>query len=144
VSQYKIFVLNKVPALALITKGDILADKFKKQNTDDINKLAQSMGLQLQNAEDIAFSSFTIPGIGMEFKVIAAATTLPVNKTSVPIVGNQGVFVIKVNKGEEKGVNTLESVKTKWTRDFVYRVDYQAYEAMKKAANIVDERYKFE
>ncbi len=125
-------------------KGDILADKFIKQGTDDINKLAQSMNLQLQNAEDIAFSSFTVPGLGMEFKVIAAATTLPLNKTSVPVIGNQGVFVIKVNKGEEKGVSTLESVKTKWTRDFVYRVDYQAYEAMKKAANIVDERYKFE
>ena len=125
-------------------KGDIIADKFIKQNPKDLNDLSQKLNLQMQNADDISFTSFTIPNLGMEFKVIAAATTYPTNKLSAPIIGNQGVFMLKVNKGEEKGITTLENVKMKYTRDFVYRVDYQAYKAMKKAANIVDERYKFE
>lgn len=125
-------------------KGDIIADKFIKQNPKDLNDLSQKLNLQMQNADDISFSSFTIPNLGMEFKVIAASTTYPVNKLSEPIIGNQGVFMLKVNKGEEKGITTLENVRMKYTRDFVYRVEYQAYKAMKKAANIVDERYKFE
>ena len=125
-------------------KGDILANKFKEYSGEDLNALSQKMNLKLQNVEDITFSSFTIPQLGMEFKVIGASSVLPLNKTSAPIIGNQGVFVIEVNKGEEKSITTIEGVKTKWVRDFVYRVEYQAYEAMKKAANIVDERYKFE
>jgi len=125
-------------------KGDLLAEKLKKQNARDLTQLAQKLNTQLQNAEDISFSAFTIPDLGMEFKVIAAATTYKPNQLSAPIIGNQGVFMLTVNKGEEKGISTLESIKSKYQNEFVYRVDYQVYKAMKKAANIVDERYKFE
>lgn len=134
--EIKINVLKEI-------KGEMIADEMLKQNASSLEDYSKKMNLDLQNASDVSFSAITIPGLGMEFKVIAVSTTIPENKLSVPIMGNQGVFVLKVNKGEEKGVTTLENVKQKWTRDFVYRVDYKAYDAMKKAADIKDERYKF-
>jgi len=124
-------------------KGQKLIEKFTQANAKTLEEYSSKLNLPLQNAENVVFSAYTIPGAGIEPEVIATATTIQPNIMSQPIAGNNGVFVLQVISTDTVGTATIESEQMKLSRDVIYRVDYQAYDALKKAANINDERSKF-
>ena len=101
------------------------------------------MNLDISEANDITFNSFSIPGAGIEPAVIAAAVNLPLNTISEPIKGTNGVYVLEVNELEEPENNNLASIRSRLASSFRVRANYEAFEALKEAANIVDSRSKF-
>ncbi|MBI5219231.1 MAG: peptidylprolyl isomerase [Bacteroidia bacterium] len=136
--EIEIIVRRDKKAEMLIQK---LENQIKAEKT--IDGLAAKLNTTVGTAENISFSSFSIPGAGIEPVVIATVTAMPVNKLSGPLKGNNGVYAVSVdNKTEAKDAdfsveqkNMLNSIQS--------QVDYKAYEALKKLANIKDMRSKF-
>lgn len=130
-------------AVTKTIKGQQITDKLLKVNANSLEEYSTKLNLPLQSAEKVAFSAYTIPGAGIEPEVIATATTVPISRITKPIAGNNGVFILQVNSTDTLGTATPQTEATRITRDIIYRVDYQSYDAMKKEADINDERSKF-
>jgi peptidyl-prolyl cis-trans isomerase D len=124
-------------------KGQKLSDKLLQVNAKSLEDYSNKLNLPLQNAEKVVFSAYTIPGVGIEPEVIATATTVKPNVMTKPVAGNNGVFILKVINTDTVGTITIESEQMKMKQDIGYRIDYQVYNALMKAANINDERSKF-
>ena len=123
---------------------DKKADEIKKTfEGADLNKIAQKLNLEIKDAENISFATFAIPGAGIEPVVIGVATNTSKDALSKPIKGNNGVYQLVVTNTKEIQATTKEQEKKVLINDYSTRVDYQAYEALKKAAEIKDERAKF-
>lgn len=113
------------------------------QGKTDLQAVAGELSTTVQNASNIDFNSFSVPGLGMEPAVIGAVTTLDVDKVSEPIKGNNGVYVVKVTSVNQSDNENLESEKTRLAQNLNFRATSQAFEAQRKAAEIVDKRSKF-
>ncbi len=133
-------------ALVIDKKADRLVEEFNGMNTGSmtIDDLAMTMGLSVQDAAQINFSSYYVAGgAGSEPALIAAATVAPEGKTTGPVKGNNGVFMLAVNNVVKASDQDLELLKMNLTYSYQTRGSYEAYEALRAAANIVDHRYKF-
>ncbi len=109
----------------------------------DLQAVASQLNTSVQNAANVNFNSFSIPGIGMEPAVVGTVTALETDKISEPIAGNNGVYVVKVtsvNQGPEQGVDAEQA---RLAQSMENRATSQAYEAQRKKADIEDLRAKF-
>jgi len=123
-------------------KGKILSDKMK--GASDLNVLAEKIGGKVNPATGVSFMSFQLPGAGIEPSVLAYATTIGLNKISEPIVGNMGVYVIKVTaKTDAQAIPDYSIYKKSMAQMLQSRATYDAYKILKDAAEIEDFRNKF-
>lgn len=121
----------------------IIADINKKQQaSDNMTSLAQKLNTTVQNASNIAFEAYQVPGAGIEPSLIALAVSSEMNKISAPVAGNNGVFVVKVTNVSDRPVDLTEE-KKQLQQNVNFAVDYRAFEAIRKDAEIVDQRSKF-
>ncbi len=128
-------------------KSEKIAQELNSQlkESSNIADIARVLNLQLQEANNINFNSFSLPGAGIEPKVISTASTLEKGIISKPILGNNGVYIVSVNSVTEKPSNTnfeIQKIRSKarYNRNILI---FEAYEALKTSANIVDKRAKF-
>jgi peptidyl-prolyl cis-trans isomerase D len=126
-------------------KADIISAQFNKdkQPGESLDDIARAMGLNVQEATQINFRSFSVPGAGAEPSLIAAASAAKQGVVSGPVKGNNGVYLIYVNSVTKPESQDLKLLRERLTSTFEMRGNYEAYEALRKAANIVDKRYKF-
>ena len=115
-------------------KGEMFANEMKSINTFE------------KNAKNISFSSSRLNDDGIEYAVIATASLLEKDKISGPIIGENGVYVIKVtsrtgieNLEEQDVSNDLNNA----LRRVMFRVNREAFEALKEASDVVDNRHMF-
>ncbi len=113
------------------------------QGKTDLQAVADALNTTVESASNIDFNSFSIPGLGMEPAVVGTATTLDVDKVSEPVKGNNGVYVVKVSSVNQSDNENLESEKTRLAQNIGFRANSQAFEAQRKASEIVDKRSKF-
>lgn len=125
-------------------KGELLSEKVlsAKKASQNIESIAQSIDSKVEQATGVSFSSFSLPNAGVEPSVIATATSSPEGKVVGPIVGNSGVYVLSVT-AVNKEDGDLELEKTRLVGSYASRAYYEAYEALKKNAEIKDKRAKF-
>jgi peptidyl-prolyl cis-trans isomerase D len=123
------------------TIGKKMEDMMKAGKS--LTDIATAMKTIVQKAEQISFSSFQIPGAGVELKVIATAVATPVGKMSSPVGGNSGVFVLKVTQATKGTATDAKMEKEQLMAGMKSRSEGQAYEAMKKIADVKDFRGKF-
>jgi peptidyl-prolyl cis-trans isomerase D len=126
-------------------KSDYLSKKAAAaiEGKTDLASIASQLNSSVRNASNINFNSFSIPGIGAEPAVVGAVSSLDVDKISSPIVGINGVYVVKVtsvNQGAEQGFETEQD---RLAQSLNYRAASQAFETQRKKADIVDKRAKF-
>ena len=108
----------------------------------DILGVAQSLGVNVEKAENVAFSSLTIPYAGLEPAVIGVASVSPEGKLAGPVKGNNGVFVLAVTSStKEEGDANAE--KYRIANMYQSRSYYEVFEALKNNAGVVDKRYNF-
>lgn len=126
-------------------KADFLAEKAKDalQGKTDLQAVASDLNATVQSASNIDFTSFSVPGLGMEPAVIGTATSLDVDKISEPVKGNNGVYVLKVTSVNQLNNDNVEAEKTRLAQNINFRATSQAFEAQRKASEIVDKRSKF-
>ncbi|MBE2208988.1 MAG: peptidylprolyl isomerase [Saprospiraceae bacterium] len=132
--EIKQLVLNK-------KKGEVLADRMKGM---DLQALASKFKTEIDTAQSISFGSGFLPDLGAEPKVIATAAALALNKTSKPIVGSSGVFVVQVyNKPEMAPAADYTATKTSLSSPSRAQIPSMIMQALMKNANIKDSRSKF-
>jgi len=128
-------------------KGEIIAKDLEKAiaSSESLLSVAQKVQAEVVDASEISFTSFQIPGGGIEPKVIAETVILDEGKISKPIIGNQGVYVVVVNT--KNTITTtpeqLAELKKGLSQTTLYRINYQTVPSLVKKAGVVDTRYKF-
>jgi len=134
-------VRNRVEFLA---RQDKKAEMMKKDfSGSDLGAMASSAGLSIQNAS-VTFSSPSIPGVGLEPKVVGTAVRLEEGQMSKPIQGNNGVFIILVDKKVDAGEPDLARVRESENRGVSSKIDNGAvFTALKEKADLTDNRSKF-
>ena len=159
VSQYLVVALKTVvpkglPTVASIKeqllplvknrkKGEAL--KAKIGTVSDLNALVAQYSTQLELATGVTFNATFIPNVGSEPKVIGAAFTTPVGSISPAIVGESGVFVLKVTKKDAVANSPVD--KTVLRQQLVANqkntVRGTLIRSLKKKLDIEDNRSKF-
>ena len=126
-------------------KAEKIAEQFRSYISSDssLDDVAVKMGLQIQEASNISFSSISIPSAGIEPKVIGEATSLAEGVLSQPIQGNNGVYVLVVNRISESNEISTLTTRNRMNMMRQSRVYSEAYQALLDASNIKDNRYKF-
>ena len=82
-----------LPTVRNQLKGEKLAESLAGQ---DLDALASAYDVPVDTLGSVNFTQTTLgQGIGTEPKVIAAATATATGSTSRPVVGNNGVYVVK-------------------------------------------------
>jgi peptidyl-prolyl cis-trans isomerase D len=126
-------------------KADLISAEIKNtigpgKTLDDI---ARNIGVTVQEATQINFRSYSIPGAGIEPALIAAATVADQGAVAGPVKGINGVYLITVNNISKAPSEDLKLLKDKLIATFQMRGSYEAFDALRKSANIIDKRYKF-
>ena len=128
-------------------KAEQLIEKInaKSGGLKDLQALASSLETGVLNAASINFASRSLANYGIEPRIPAAAFALETDEISKPIVGDNGVYVISVtsvNKPENMEL-LAEREKLTYERSYASQANYVSFEAMKKRAEVVDNRAKF-
>jgi peptidyl-prolyl cis-trans isomerase D len=126
-------------------KADLLSVEFTKNNGSGktIDDIARTMGLTVQEATQINFRSYSIPGAGTEPSLIAAASVAKQGTVTGPVKGTNGVFMLVANTVKTSESEDLKLLQSRLNSTFQMRGNYEAYESLRKGANIIDKRYKF-
>lgn len=109
----------------------------------DLQTIADKVGEPVLPAENITFSSLTIPGGGgNEPKVIGQIFSLTEGTISQPLQGETGVYVVQVQSFSpvEEPTDNYASNKSSVMLRMVSRVDYEVFGALQKQAGVKDER----
>lgn len=123
-------------------KGE--AYKQKMAGATDLGALAGTLGVQVQTASDMAYSSFNIPGGYSENEVIGRMFALPDGQVGGPFVGDNGVYVVKKNSTTVPPESSDLSTERKSLADRKSgSAEYLLLNALRDAAGVVDERGKF-
>ena len=85
-----------------------------------------------------------MPVLGREPDVVAQAFKTDLNQSSTPIIGNDGVYVVKpTNKTEATAapnIVTLRSLNTSTSRA---TAGFKLFEGLRKSAKVDDKRFTF-
>jgi peptidyl-prolyl cis-trans isomerase D len=164
-NKYVVAVVDKVREDGPIPLADIKADvenrvrqqkkaesivatiKAKKSDGTTLEDLARSLGLQTEPVTGLRFTSSSLGNAGIEPNVIAAALALEEGQVSDPVIGENGVYVISVNRvaiPAEEELKTGASLARNYVeRSYAASANYYAFEALKELAKIKDNRREF-
>ncbi|MCK7538778.1 MAG: hypothetical protein MZV63_51410 [Marinilabiliales bacterium] len=134
-------------ALLKDKKAELISAEFNKNSgagktLDDICQVRWH--LTVQEATQINFRSFTVPGVGTEPALDCCIICWP-NRELLP-VRSKGLteyicslpITVTATEGED-----IKLLKERLDTTFEMRGNYEAYEALRKGAKIVDKGYKF-
>jgi peptidyl-prolyl cis-trans isomerase D len=125
-------------------KAELLSQKVKAANATTLSALASATGATVQTATGINFSNVFMPEAGPEPKVANAAFALTANTLSQPIAGGNGVYVLSVKAiTPAPATQDFATQKQSIKGPLESRADGALAEALKKAAEVEDTRYKF-
>jgi len=122
------------------------ADLIKEQMSGmaDLNAIASNLGLEVRDASGVSMSNPALPGLGLEPKVVGKATSIEAGQTSVPIQGDNGVYVVKMESKNVPGEPDVALTRNTEQRGLYNRIDNGAvFNALKEQTEIEDNRGKF-
>ena len=109
-----------------------------------IDAVATKMNLPLQQAENVNFSSNSIPGSSNEPAVIGQTVTLKPQTLSKPIIGKEGVYLVYVSAQiEAPAPKDYDAQQKGAMAEKQMRVDNEVYTALRENANIKEHFLKF-
>jgi peptidyl-prolyl cis-trans isomerase D len=126
-------------------KADLIINNMESETADlnNIEDIASALDLKVNEATNISFNSYSIPGAGIEPAVIAAASSASEGFLSGPIKGNNGIFIISVNNVNSDEQQNIDLIRNRLASTFEARASFEVFEALKEESDIVDKRYKF-
>ncbi len=127
-------------------KDQITAKVVKQKKAEKFVSEMKGETNLVKTAKNISFSSSRLNDDGIEYNVIATAVYSEKDKISEPIIGENGVYVLKVSS--KTGIDNIEEIdvsndKNNAQRRYYFRVSREAFDAVKEAADVKDDRYKF-
>ncbi|MFT4758914.1 MAG: peptidyl-prolyl cis-trans isomerase D [Paraglaciecola sp.] len=159
-NKYVAVVLNNVrpagEARAADFKGDTQVEiavmnmkKAEKINADikgasDLNTISGKFsGTSVEKAQGVNLGNGVIQGKGAEPEVVATAFATAVNTVSVPVTGKTGVFVVKPTSKGTPAAGNIATVKTQNQNSIRSQVRTRLMQALRKTADVDDNRSKF-
>lgn len=141
-------------AVEPIIKAELIKDKKammiiaqineKRSDSQTLSSLAQKMNESVKNADGIDFQAYQVNGAGVEPALVGAVSFAKKDVISEAVKGNNGVYVFKVVAEQApENVPTAKQLAQTKTGSYQYRINYQAFAALKDNADIEDLRYKF-
>ena len=132
------------PIVESILKNQKKAEKIiAKMKGGSLEAIATANKTTVQQAADVTIENPTVGAIGVEQKVVGTAFGLAAGKTSAPIEGNMGVFVVRTKA-------VVKAPKLPKYTDFVAKLKGNASQAsgraigaLKSDAKIEDNRLEF-
>jgi len=112
-------------------------------NAQSFSDLALSLNLPVESATAVNFSSFSIPGAGIEPQLIAAAASVGEGAISQPVEGINGVFLFMVRQITEPEETGHEQARERLIITYANRSMSEALQALRKAADVKDWRSNF-
>lgn len=129
------------PILIKEKKAAMLKSKI---TTTTLDAIAKNHSQTVKTASALNMKNPTISGAGTEPKVVGIAFALNEGKTSEPIVGNNGVYVIEVAKKiAAKDLDIYTSYIAQGTKSNAAAVNSRVFDALKEASEIEDRRADF-
>ncbi|MDC1363546.1 peptidylprolyl isomerase [Flavobacteriaceae bacterium] len=111
---------------------------------DDLDAIASSQGITVQNATAITMAAPTIPGAGAEPEVVGAAFAKAAGETTSLIAGEKGVFKARVTAvNNAPALENYASYANQLNSAATPAVNTKVYQALKNAAEIEDKRANF-
>lgn len=125
-------------------KGKILAEKIKVYGTD-YQKMIDELNGEKTTVDNVTFEGRGFGNFGVEDKVIGSVTGMKEGNLSEPIVGGNGLYVVKVTKHHPAAATTDYSniLKEKKSRFNNAILNQSAYSALKDNTKIVDNSLLF-
>jgi len=142
--KVKLQIVNSVKQEKKVEK--IYNDFFADADINNMDALASKINAQKLSIPKVSFNAFQLATIGYEPIVLATVLNMKVNETKGPIKGTNGVYVIKatnVVKAPELSPQELVMQQIMMIQTLKSRADYQAFSALKNAADIEDRRASF-
>lgn len=139
-------VRNDIARRVLVEKkADYLVSKLNDASAgaSTLQAVADKLGEQVKEAKSVTFSSYSVPTVGVEPNLQAAMVTLPEQKISSPIKGNNAVYLIQVKQVEKAENVDLARERELLQRTNMSRAGYQVLSAIEAAADIEDNRSNF-
>ena len=130
-------------ALVKDKKAELISKEFTSSTGKTLDEIAREMNLPVQEATGINFRSYTVQGVGTEPALVAAAAAAAQNELKGPVEGLNGVYMLVVNTINPAEQEDVTLLKDRLGSTFQMRGTYEAYEALRKKAEIEDRRYKF-
>ena len=111
---------------------------------DDLEAIASSQGVTVQNATAITMAAPTIPGAGAEPEVVGAAFAKAAGETTGLIAGEKGVFKVRVTAvNNAPALDNYASFAKQLNSAVTPAINTKVYQALKNAADIQDNRANF-
>ncbi len=125
-------------------KGEYFVDKMKSFN-GDLAKIKASMDVTEKEVKTLTYDSRNLPGFSTENIVIGSIFGMSKDAVSQPIIGNAGVFVVKIkNVTLAKDIDDYSKLIADKESEFQKVVDRDSpYNALKESLDIVDNRIEF-
>lgn len=109
-----------------------------------LEDVAGKLGVEIAEADGVAFEGRIIQGVGSEPEVAAAAQALRPDVLSAPVAGTNGVFVFVVTaRVPAPALADLSGLKQQTANQLMGKLGYGVYESIKADADIKDRRYKY-
>ena len=125
-------------------KAEKFIEEMNKLNAKTPEEYASKLNLKANSSEGSTFTAYNLPNIGRELNVYGPLFSLKEKEVSKPITGESGVYIIQIDKiTEAPAVTDYTTIKTQSKGNFSYRADIEVIEAIKKKAEIKDNRTKF-
>ncbi|MEM0996295.1 MAG: SurA N-terminal domain-containing protein [Bacteroidota bacterium] len=141
---------NLISDVRRLAKARQIASKLKgAAGSGDLNAIvaAYGQGASTGSAQDLRFSSNDVAGIGNEPKVVGRAFGMQVGTTSQPIIGTNGVYIIKLDAVNDPIPldDQVKAIQKQAIRQSKGQEAVNAsYQGLIDIANVRDLRYKFE
>ena len=110
---------------------------------NDLIVIAHDLNSEVKTADNVNFTSLSIPNLGIEPALIGTVTALGKGKISSPVEGNNGVYIAEVTKITEGTDKNVAAEQQQLSQSLGYQASNQAYQTIKDGAKIVDKRSKF-
>ncbi|HUH26839.1 SurA N-terminal domain-containing protein [Gelidibacter sp.] len=130
-----------IPEIRKEKKAKMIREKISGSTVDAI---AQSQNVAVSTANGVSMKNPTLSGAGLEPKVVGIAFGLKEGETSKLIDGNKGVFMVEVTKKTAAPkLDNYQAIANRLNSSRLNAAQSKAYEALKEAADIVDNRATF-
>jgi peptidyl-prolyl cis-trans isomerase D len=122
----------------------LIAEFNSAKSAGSLSSIAAKLGTEVKTATNIRFTSYSVPGLGGEPKLIGAATSMEQGKVSQPIDGTNGVYFVQVDKVSVPDENQTNYFNKSFIeRSYMSKVYTGAILALDDMAKIKDNRINF-
>lgn len=124
-----------------LKKGDVIVSKV---SGSDLSSIASSFDASVETASNVAFTAGGVTGLGNEPEVLSVAFAQADGGVSKPIVGNNGVYVVKtISKTEGTAPANVLAQKSTLNSTNRGRVNFSLINALKEKFKTTDNRSKY-